>query len=352
MRRSLLALAAAVLLLAYAPVKADELVYTRFADYIEALRVQIGIPGIEAAVIGPTDILWEHGFGYQDLGRAVLMRPDTPIHIDGLTQVVTAAATLRCAEEGRLSLDDPIGLYTSDAPEPGATFRQILSHTTPTPTSLVFNYRPDRLDALASVLQRCEGASYRSMTAQLLDRLAMVDSVPGADVLTVVGPPDPSEPNGESARYAVILSRLAMPYAVDSQRRASPSQYTATTLKPSTGLITSVHDYAQFDLALRSGVLVQADTLNDAWRAPVDATGKVLPHGLGWFVQSYNNDPVAWQFGTGDNGSSSMAITLPARGVTFVMMANSTGLVKSFPLVKGDVTTSPFARIFLSLFTR
>jgi hypothetical protein len=33
-------------------------------------------------------------------------------------------------------------------------------------------------------------------------------------------------------------------------------------------------------------------------------------------------------------------------------MANSTGLVKSFPLAKGDVTVSPFARIFLALFTR
>jgi hypothetical protein len=35
-----------------------------------------------------------------------------------------------------------------------------------------------------------------------------------------------------------------------------------------------------------------------------------------------------------------------------VMVANSTGLAKSFALDKGDVTTSPFARVFLSLFTR
>ena len=50
--------------------------------------------------------------------------------------------------------------------------------------------------------------------------------------------------------------------------------------------------------------------------------------------------------------ADALDVTLPGRGVTLVMMANSTGLVKSFPLAKGDVTTSPFARIFLSLFTR
>ena len=54
----------------------------------------------------------------------------------------------------------------------------------------------------------------------------------------------------------------------------------------------------------------------------------------------------------GETGSSSMVVTLPARGLSLVLVANSAGLVKSFPLDKGDVTTSPFARIFLALFTR
>jgi CubicO group peptidase (beta-lactamase class C family) len=361
MRRCLLAVVVALSALASVPAHADDFIYARFGDYIEALRVQIGIPGVEAAVIGSTDILWENGFGYQDLGRALPMRPDTPIHLDGLTQMFTAAAVLRCADEGRLSLDEQIGLYVPDAPEPGATFRELLSHTTRTGTSLTFNYRPERLDPLASVIGRCEsawypssqGASYRSTMAHLLDQLAMVNSVPGPDVLSFVGPADPAEPDSEASHYAAVLERLATPYSVDSQRRPFFGQYLATTLKPSGGLISTVHDYAQFDLALRSGLIVKPDTLAEAWRPPVDPSGKPLPHGLGWFVQGYNGELVAWQFGTsGDSGSSSMVITLPARNLTFVMLANSPGLVKSFPLSKGDVTTSPFARIFLSLFTR
>ena len=355
MRRSLVALVVGVVALTYAPLRAADLVYARFGDYLEALRTQIGIPGLAAAVVGPTDVLWESGFGYQDAGRAVRMRPDTPMPLDAVTQVFTASFILQCAEQGRLSLDDEIGAYVDTAPEPNATFRQLLSHTSRSTGGLTFLYRPERLDALAGVVRRCQGASYLSATAQQLDRMAMVFSVPGADVLSFLPPPDPRDPTSESAHYASVLERLSILYAVDSQKRASalPPATPAQSLTPSSGLISTVHDFAQFDLALRSGILMTPERLAEAWRPPVDGSGRALPHGLGWFVQNYNGDPVIWQFGSAaENGSSSMVITLPTRGVTLVLLANSTGLVKTFPLAKGDVSTSPFAKIFLSLFTR
>jgi hypothetical protein len=34
------------------------------------------------------------------------------------------------------------------------------------------------------------------------------------------------------------------------------------------------------------------------------------------------------------------------------MLANSNGLVKPFPLAAGDVTASPFGKVFLGLFVR
>jgi len=333
--------------------QAEDLVYVRFTDYVEALRTQIGIPGIAAAIVGRSDVLWEHGFGSQDLARSIQMRSDTPMQFDGLTQVFTATTVLRCVEENRLSLDDAVGLYKKDAPEPGATIRSLLTHTTGTAPNLSFNYRPERLDALAAAVKACTNDSYRETTANMLERLAMVNSVPGPDVLALVPPAEGIPTADERAAYAAVLNRLAVPYAVDGSRRAFQAQYSAATLTASTGLISTVHDYAQFDLALRSGILVGLDTLTTSLRPPVDGTGKLLPHAIGWFVQNYNGETVVWQFGTGgDNGSSSMVVMLPSRGLSLVMMANSTGLVKSFTLEKGDVTTSPFARIFLSLFTR
>jgi CubicO group peptidase (beta-lactamase class C family) len=352
MRRSLLVIALGFLLVASSPMQAQELVYGRFADYVEALRTQIGIPGVAAAIVGRSDVLWESGFGWQDVSRAVRMRSDTPLHLDGLTQVFTATTVLGCIEENKLSLDDPIGLYKKDAPEPGATIRQLLTHTTGTST-LSFNYRPERIDAVAAAVKACMDDSFRETTANLLERLAMVNSVPGPDVLALVPPAEGIPTAAERVNYSAALVRLAVPYAVDGSRRAVQAQFAASTLTPSAGLISTVHDYAQFDLALRNGLLLHEDTLVGSWRPPVDGTGKLLPHAIGWFVQNYNGETVVWQFGTGgETGSSSLVVMLPSRGLSLVMMANSTGLAKSFLLEKGDVTTSPFARIFLSLFTR
>ena len=107
----------------------DSLVYARLESYLEALRVQAGIPGLSAAIVGDTDIVWERGFGQQDLGRVIATQPDTPFHIDGLGQTLTATLVLQCVEQGKLALDDPVGNYDTASPEPGATIRELLAHT-------------------------------------------------------------------------------------------------------------------------------------------------------------------------------------------------------------------------------
>src|SRR5262249_24320302 len=151
-------------------------------------------------------------------------------------------------------------------------------------------------------------------------------------------------------RYAGVVGRLATPYSVNTAGRPSPSTYVARTLTPASGLISTVIDLERFDLALKDGVVISPGVREYAWTPPTDGTGRPLPHAYGWFVQSYNGEKIVWQFGVGDNASSSLIITLPWRGVTLIMLANSSGLVRPLPLAAGDVTVSPFARLFLSIF--
>jgi CubicO group peptidase (beta-lactamase class C family) len=351
MRRLLLALAVAASLLVCAPARAQDLVLSRFRDYIESLRTQAGIPGLAAVIVGNNDILWEQAFGRQDLEKSIATRPDTPFHFDGLTQVFTASLVLRCVEEGHLSLDDRVAKFKPDSPEAGATIRELLSHTSGRGDSLSFTYQPERLEPLKTAIRSC-GDSFRETLAGLLERLAMVDSVPGPDATHLVPPAEGIPTPAQVVRYTRVLERLAVPYAVDQQRRTSPSTYTDTTLTPASGLVSTVHDAAQFYLALRNGVLLRPDTLAVAWQPPIGSNGQRLPHGLGWFVQSYNGLTVVWQFGVSDGASSSLAVTIPARGLTLILAANSDGLVKPFHLSAGDLTASPYGRVFLSLFAR
>lgn len=352
MRRSFLVLTIVTTLLAAAPAYAQDLLFGRFRDYLEALRSQAGIPGLAAAIVGSNDILWEQALGRQDIERSIATRPDTPFHLDGLTQVFTTSLVLRCVEEGRLSLDDRVGKFAADGPDADATVRQLLTHTSGEAPNLTFSYQPERLQPLKAVVRACADGSYRKTLASLSERLAMIDSVPGPDVIGLVPPAEGIPTSAQVERYTPVLERLAKPYAVDQQRRASVSNYTVTTLTPASGLISTVRDVAQFYLALRNGVLVRPETLATAWQPPIGADGQRLPHGLGWFVQSYSGTTVIWQFGLSANASSSLAITIPARGLTVILLANSDGLAKPFQLSAGDVTASPFGRVFLSLFAR
>jgi CubicO group peptidase (beta-lactamase class C family) len=329
MRKLALASIAAAILCLRLPVHAQDLVLDRFGDYLDSLRAQVGIPGLTAAIVGANDITWERPFGYSNVERLFAAGTNTPYHVDGLTQTLTAVLVLRCVEQGHLSLDSRAG---------DATIRQLLTHTSGPAGSPQFLYRPDRLAPLADAVSACTGEPFRASMADLLVELGMIDAVPG--------------PDASPQRYASILDRLATPYAVNAQRRPSPSHYAATTLTAYSGLIATTRDLAKFDVALKRRGVLRPETIALAWSNPTTASGQLLPHGLGWFIQGYNGEPIVWQFGLGDNASSSMMIMLPRRALTLILLANSDGLVNPLPLAAGDVLVSPFAKLFVGLFTR
>jgi len=323
--------------------------FALLGGYMETLRLQAGIPGMAGAIVGDTDMMWQQAFGQLDIAANVVTRTDTAFHFDGVTQLFTAALVLQCVDQGRLQLSTPIGAFAPSSPDASATVGQILTHTSGTPGNQTFSYNTTRLDALKFVVETCSGQTFRQAFRGQLDRLGMTDSVPGPDApLSELSNADVVPPS-TAERYQQVLYRLAVAYAVNATGVPTPTQYDVKTLGAASGLVSTVYDFAKFDLALKQGILLRGETLNAAWQNPVNANGQVLPHGMGWFVQSYNGEPVVWQYGIGAAASSSLVITLPARNVTLILLANSDGLAKPASLSAGDVTVSPFARVFLGL---
>jgi CubicO group peptidase (beta-lactamase class C family) len=323
-------------------------VLSTFGTYVEALRVQTGIPGMVGAIIGDTDLIWAQPFGQRDLASSDAMRTDTPFQFDGLTQVISSTLVLQCVDQGTLTTDTRIGNFTPSSPDATSTVAQLLTHTTGTPGSLSFSYSPARLEALKFAIESCSHMTFRQAYTKSLERLGMMDSVPGPDAsLPELSNADVATP-ADANRYRSILFRLPTPYIVDAQNTPSVTSYGVKTLGAAYGLVSTIYDFAKFDLALKQDILLRRDTRTAAWSNPVNTNGQVLPHGMGWFVQNYNGEPVVWQFGT-SSMSSSLLITLPNRNVTLVLLANSDGLAKPLSLSAGDVTVSPFARVFLGL---
>jgi CubicO group peptidase (beta-lactamase class C family) len=325
-------------------------------SYLESLRQQAGIPGMSGALVaGPdNDIAWEKGFGYENLSTRVRATPDTPYIVGDMTGTLAAVLVLQCVEQKRLALDDPISRYGLSAPEPTATLRQLLAHVPAGGTRDQFVYSPDRYSHITELMEWCAPQPYRKSVAhRILDRLAMQDSVPGTDWKD----PNFSLPDGlfddsAAARYRAVLDRLAVPYKVSSRTKADVTTLPTAGINAVGGLVSTVSDLAKLDKALDAGDdggLLLTDTIVDAWSPGVGLSGAVSPMGLGWFVQYYKGERVVWHFGNVPNAYSSLIIKLPARNMTFILLANSDGLTAPFDMTQGDVTRSLFASLFLKL---
>jgi CubicO group peptidase (beta-lactamase class C family) len=320
-------------------------------SYLEALRQQSGIPGMSAAVLRDGEVVWEKGFGFQNVATRLRATPDTPYLVGDMSGTLAAILLLQCVEQRRLGLDEPFRRLAIPGVEPEATLRQLLSHTPPEPAKEPFVYNPERYDELTPVMEWCAPQPYRkSVSHRILNRLAMTDSVPGTDLQ------DPNLPLPEHLyapedldHYRQVLTRLAVPYKVDGKGRAERNDLPGVPIDAAGGLVSTVRDLAKLDKAIDTTVLLQPETLAAAWSPAAERGGVTSPMGLGWFVQSYKGERIVWHFGFVLNGYSSLIVKVPARGMTFILLANGDGLSAPFQLQSGDVTRSLFATLFLRL---
>jgi CubicO group peptidase (beta-lactamase class C family) len=329
------------------PSSAQSLEYGLFEGTLDSLRTEAGIPAISAALIRDGLVVWAKGLGKQDLEGNVAARPDTPYVVGALSQTLGTTLLLRkCVDQSYLEVLDRVVRWTPAYPEPLTTVSELLTHTAP---EGVFRYAPSRVSALTGVTEECAHRRYPQLLAQeMFDILAMVNSVPGQRLNTPTADDQAMFEPARLTRYADILRQVAVPYRVVNRRPVRNTDFRPAELDFSRGIVSSVLDLAQFDAAFDNGFLApdtRVQALSQAF-----ANGRPMPTGLGWFVQAYNGEPIAWQFGSVDGAYSSLIVKVPNRRLTLILLANSDGLTAPFGLDAGDVTASIFARTFLRTF--
>jgi CubicO group peptidase (beta-lactamase class C family) len=303
---------------------------------------------MSAAIVHDGTIIWERGYGFENVSSRVRATPDTPYLVGDLSGTLAAALVLQCVEQRKIELDQPVAKYGVEGEASGATARQLLSHTFRVTGDAPFTYAPDLYANLTRVVEFCAEQPYRkAATDRVLERFVMFDSVPGLDMRRPEGQDvaDDWFDNGDYNRYRRVLDRLAVPYKVDSRGRSERTEVAASPMNAAGGLVSTVRDLAKLDGAFGSELLLRSDTRELAWTPVADGT----PTGLGWFVQNYRGERVVWHFGLVPNAYSSLIVKLPARNLTYILLANSDRLSSPFKLESGDVTTSVFATVFLRL---
>jgi CubicO group peptidase (beta-lactamase class C family) len=359
MRRILTTAVVALALATAVPAGQQQLIFTPngiipvLDAYLEALRAQAGIPGMSVAVVKDGEVVWEKGYGFQNVTSRIRATPDTPYAIGDISGTLAAVLLLQCVEQRHLELDRPLAGYGVRLSEPGATLRQLLSHTSADPGAEAFTYAPVRYRQLTAVMEQCAPQPYRkSVSHRILNHLAMRDSVPGTDIREAAASlADGLYETAELERYAAVLDRIAVPYKVDGRGKADRVDVPIETMSAAGGLVSTVRDLAKLDGALDDRILLLDDTLGVAWNPVTSGRGTAAPFGLGWFVQSYRGQRVVWHFGQIANAYSSLIVKLPDHKLTFIVLANSDRLNSPFQLQSGDISKSLFATLFLKLVT-
>lgn len=126
-------------------------VITAFAQDVsrmdEAVQVQAKDHVFMGAVLVARDgkVIFETACGLANAEWEVPNAPDTRFRVGSVTKQFTAAAFLRLAEQGKLSLDDPASRFVEGMPATwaGMTLRHLLNHTSGIPE---FSKLPDYAD--------------------------------------------------------------------------------------------------------------------------------------------------------------------------------------------------------------
>ena len=93
-----------------------------------------GVPSASVAIVQHGKLIYTHAYGFArlatDSSPAVPANPDMRYSIGSISKQFTATAILLLQEEGKLSIDDPVGKYIPGLTRGNdVTIREILSHT-------------------------------------------------------------------------------------------------------------------------------------------------------------------------------------------------------------------------------
>ncbi|HVU33692.1 MAG TPA: serine hydrolase [Opitutaceae bacterium] len=295
-------------------------------------------PGVAVLVARDGKILYQGGFGYADIAHRTPITPDTKFRIGSITKQFTAAAILRLAQDGKLSVSDPLSKFFPTFPNGDAiTLRHLLTHTSGihsytdkpdiaehvtkpvTPDKVIewfqhdppdfapgkgFHYDNSGYFLLGVIVQKASGMSYTEYLRQtFFAPLGMKDT----GVYVNSAPP----------------AGAAIGYAWENGKADAVADWDMAWAGGAGALYSTVGDLWTWNQALFAGRVVNADSLREMTTPitlPPDADG--MQYGFGLIMFTYNRLPVVGH-GGGLPGWASDLVEFPEQHCTVVALTNA-----------------------------
>jgi CubicO group peptidase (beta-lactamase class C family) len=302
----------------------------RFEKQVDDFRARLKIPGLSAVVLKDQEVVWIKGFGFADLENKTPTTPDTLFHLASITKTFASTLIMQLVEQGKLDLDEPMSHYSTDFKDDSVKIKHLLSHTSSGTPGERFQYDGNRYDYLTAVIEKKTGKRFGAVVVEtFFDPLRMSNSVPYHHIVADRDKWTTSLGKESLDRYKRSLETLAQPYAYYGNGEIIHTTFPYPDfIGAAAGLLSTVRDLAQYDVAIDQHTFIKNETQELAWTPVVSNGGKRLPYGLGWFVMDYHGTRLIWHTGDWGSGFSAYLFKVPEKNLSLIMLANSEALVE------------------------
>ncbi len=306
-------------------------------------KARIDGPGYAIQIDQNGQNLYTKAVGYANLELEVPMSNAHIFRIGSITKQFTAVAILKLAEEGKLSLSDPIEKHISDYPTLGKTIRieHLLNHTSGiksytslehwdaetrkkdfTVTELIDYFKNEPMD-----FDPGDRFKYNNSGYILLGHIIeLVSGTSYADYLTENFFKPLNMRSTSYGEHGRLIKNRASGYAQDDQGKLQNAPYLSMSQPYAGGsLLSTTDDLSKWYHAIFSDSLISKESREKAHSPFTLNNGELSNYGYGWTLTSYKDLKII-QHGGGINGFSSASAYIPAKQTFITVLANSSSL--------------------------
>jgi CubicO group peptidase (beta-lactamase class C family) len=312
-------------------------------DLVRQTMASANVPGASVAVIKNGRIVKIKGYGLAEIENSVAASPETVYELASLSKQFAATALMMLAEEGKVSVEDPVSKYLPNTPTSWATMKvaNLLNHTSGIQelvldpkkmsslaffhykreqqlqdieaSSLLFapgekmSYSNSGYELVALIVEAASGEKFQDFVTNRILKPLKMTSTDFVDMFSVI----PHRSNG----YTVRSGHLAVWKM--SQTLGS------LDLNAFGGMESSVLDLAKWEIALEEGKLLKPETWKSVWTPRRLNNGSPVadydgPYGFGWHV---NDLPIGHVLEhTGHTGTA--MLRLPDQKLAVIVLSN------------------------------
>jgi D-alanyl-D-alanine carboxypeptidase len=275
-------------------------------------------------------VLLKKGYGLADESWKIPNTKDTRFEIASVTKQFTAVAILQLAEAGRLSVQDPISKFYSQAPASwkGITVAELLNHTSGLPNNGVKDFTkglavPYTIEELIQTfrdrpLVTAPGTKWAYTNTEYYLLAYIIEQLSGQDYGTYLAD-HIFKPLGMShsgfAGTLTIVPQMAQGYTRENGRLRLRDYFDRSLELGAGGIHTTVDDLVLWNRALDTPGFLTAQSLDQMFS--IHPPGN---YGYGWFI---DEQPVRRIYHEGgDPGFAAFAARYPDQHVLIVVLSN------------------------------